>query len=59
MNYVFDIKKKTFSWTKAMKFLQENGFVTIRNILIKFVENICHKCNEVLTNHPFGVLWII
>ena len=35
MNYVFDIKKKTFSWTKAMQFLKENGFVTIRNIFDK------------------------
>lgn len=50
MNYVFDIKKKTFSWTEAMKFLKENGFVTIRNIFDKkFVENICNQCNEVLT----------
>ena len=42
MNYVFDIK--TFSWTKAMKFLR-NGFVTI-NIFDKNLK-ILHKCNEV------------
>ncbi len=49
MEYCFDIKKKSFSWNKPLKFIKQNGFVSLRNIFdTTFINKISLECEDVL-----------
>ena len=49
MEYLFDVKNKSFSWNKAMIFFKKNGFIALRNIFdSSFINKISFECDEVL-----------
>jgi hypothetical protein len=49
MRYSFDLKNKNFSWNSAMKFLNKNGFINLRNAFEKKdIDKISLECEQVL-----------